>query len=319
MSLLDRGNLRKGDFMLNDRTVYLNGEFVEWEKATVHTMSHSFSRGSAIFEVMSFHRTKKGPAVFRLDKHIDRLFKTAELLSMKLPLSKEAFVEATLKTVKTNHLEEGFIKLVCYYHEIAFEILSSQESLDVCIVAVDPSLDLVGQAFAPAGTLSACICTWRKLHPETVPVEAKVAAHYINGMIARQEAKQRGFDTGVLLDTEGFIAEGSIESLFFVKDGVLTTPALGNILRGITRRSLLEAADYFDIKTAEKRGKPEALMEADEVFFSCSPEKFLPVKRIENRVIQDVPGPVTKKLIKGFERICSGENPYFKDWLFPIG
>ena len=304
--------------MLNDRTVYLNGKFVEWEKATVHLMSHSFARGSAIFEVMSLHETDKGPAVFRLDEHINRLFRTAELLSMELPLSKKAFEEAVLATVKTNNVNEGFVKLVCYYHDIAFDLFCSQKTLDVCIVAVDPALDLGGVEGKPPEGVSACICKSRKLHPETVPVEAKVAANYVNGMMAGLEAKQRGFDMGIMLDTQGFIAEGSLESVFLVKDGILTTSDLGTVLQGITRKSLLEAADLSGIKTAEERMKPGALLEADEIFFSCSPEKIVPVKKIENRVIRRVPGAVTKKLLTLLNGICSGKNPRFKKWLSPV-
>jgi len=304
--------------MLNDRIVYLNGKFVEWEKAQVHVMSHGFSRGSAIFEVMSFHETEKGTAIFRLDQHIDRLFRTAELLSMELPLSKEALHKAVLATVKTNNLNAGMVKLICYYHDVVFEILCSQKTLDVCVVAIDPVLDLGGLSLATSEGLSACICKWRKLHPETVPIEAKVAANYLNGMMARLECKQRGFDMGVMLDTEGFVAEGSLESVFFVKDGILTTSALGTVLQGITRKSLLEAAELVNIKTAEKRVKPETLMKADEILFSCAPQKIAPVKRIESRVIHDVPGPVTKKLITLFDEICSGRNPRFKNWLFPV-
>jgi len=303
--------------MLTDRTIFLNGQFVEWEKATVHIMSHSFSRGSAIFEVLSFHQTEDGPTVFRLDEHINRLFRTAELLSMEISLSKEALQDAVLETVKINNLSKGIIKLVCFYHEIAFEILCSQKTLDVCIVAVDPALD-IGEFSPPSEGISACICKWRKLHPETVPVEAKVAANYLNGMMARQEAKRRGFDVGITLDTAGFVAEGSIESVFLIKDGILTTPVLGTILQGITRKSILEAADLLDIETVEKRVKPEALMEADEVFFSCAPIKLMPVKRIESKDLQGVPGPVTMTLRTLFEEICSGRSPHFKDWLFPV-
>lgn len=304
--------------MLSDRTVYINGRFVEWEKATVHIMSHSLARGSAIFEVMSFHKTVKGTAVFRLDEHVNRLFRTAELLSMELPLSKEALREAVLATVKTNNLNAGMIKLVCYYHDIAFEILWSQKTLDICIVAVDPALDLGEHSFSPSEGLSACICKWRKLHPETVPIEAKVAANYLNGIMAGLEAKQRGFDVGIMVDSEGFIAEGSIQSVFLVKDGILTTPALGTVLQGITRKSLLEAASRFDIKTTEERVRPEALMEADEIFVCSAPEKIVPVKRIESRVIPKIPGRITKKLLALFREICSGRSPRFKKWLFPV-
>jgi len=304
--------------MLSDRTVYLNGKFVEWEKATVHIMSHSLARGSAIFEVMSFHKADKGTAIFRLDEHIARLFRTAELLSMDLALSQEAIQEAVLTTVKTNHLNAGIVKLVCYYHDIAFEILSPQETLDICIVAIDPALDLGGLSLSRSEGVSACICKWKKLHPETVPIEAKVAANYLNGMMAGQEARDRGFDVGIMVDTEGFVAEGSIQSVFFVQNGILTTPALGTVLQGVTRKSILEAADRIKIKTAEKRVKPEALMEADEILVCCSPQKIVPVRKIENRTIPRTPGRITKKLAALFDEICSGKNSRFKKWLFPV-
>ena len=315
---LGQVEIKRGDIMLSDRTVYVNGNFVEWDKAQVHILSHGFSRGSAIFEVMSFHETKKGPAIFRLDEHIHRLFRTAELLSMQLALSEEALQKAVLATVKTNHLNSGIVKVVCYYHDIVFEILPPQRTLDTCITAIDPVLDLGGLSLTASDGLSTCICNWRRLHPETVPVEAKVAANYLNGMMARLESKQRGFDTGIMIDTEGFIAEGSLESVFFVKDDILTTPALGTVLQGITRRSLLEAAEFTHIKTAEKRVKPEVLLDADEIILCCSPAKIVPIKRIEKRVMQNVPGPVTRKLVALFDEICSGKNPRFKGWLFPV-
>jgi len=304
--------------MLSDRKVYLNGEFIDWEKATVPIMSHSLARGSAIFEVMSFHETDEGPAIFRLDEHVQRLFRTAELLSMELPLTKGALAEAVRATVKTNNLTSGAIKLVSYYREIAFEVLSSQKTLDICIVAIDPALDLGGLSYGKPEGLSACVSRWRKLHPETVPVEAKVAANYLNGMVARLDCQKRGFDMAIMVDTEGFVAEGSTESVFFVNDGVLTTSALGTVLQSITRKSLLEAAQVMGIQTAERRMRPETIMEADEIFFSCSPHKIAPVKRIEDRTIEAVPGPVTIKLMRGLDDICSGKDPRFRDWLFPV-
>ncbi|NIQ38754.1 MAG: branched-chain-amino-acid transaminase [Proteobacteria bacterium] len=304
--------------MLIDRTVFLNGKFIEWEKATVHIMSHSLARGSAIFEVMSFHDTEKGAAVFRLDEHITRLCRTAEILSMKLPFSKEAIQDAVLETVKTNHLKTGMVKLVCYYHDIAFDILAAQKTLDICIVVLDPALDLGERSLSPTKGVSASICRWRKLHPETVPIEAKVAANYLNGMMAQQEAKQRGFDVGIMVDTEGFIAEGSIQSVFFVKDWVLATPPLGTILQGVTRKSILEAAERAHIQTAEKRVKPETLMKADELLICSTTEKIVPIKKIEDRVIRGAPGPITKKLQSLFLEICVGKKPRFKKWLFPV-
>jgi len=304
--------------MLKDRKVYINGKFVEWDQANVHLMSHSFARGSAIFEVISFHKTERGPAVFRLDEHVNRLFGTGDLLFMELPLSKQATQEAVLETVKRNHLEKGFIKLVCYYGEIAFEVNPPKRTLDMCIVAVDPSIDLEGLDLYSSKPFSACISKWRKLHPETIPVEAKAAGNYLNSMVALQDAKRRGFDFGIMLDTEGFLAEASTESIFLVKDGVLMTPALGTILQGISRKSLLEAAGQIGIRTVEKRLRPEALLEADEAFMSCSPQKIVPLQRIENRVLERVPGPVTSKLMALLPEIYSGKDMRFKDWLFPV-
>lgn len=304
--------------MLQNRLVYLNGDFVEWDRATVHIMSHSLARGSAIFEVISLHKTDQGPVVFRLDEHIHRLFKSAQLLSMELPLSKEATHEAVLATVRQNRLEQGMIKVVCYYHEVAFDISPPKAPLRMCIVALDPAQDLSGIALFSVKSWSACISPWKKLHPDMVPIEAKVAANYLNGMMARLDAKRRGFDMGILLDAEGFVAEGSVESVFWLSGGVLTSPALGTILQGITRKSVLEAAKRIGLKTAEGRRPPGDLIKADEIFVSCSPEKIMPIHKIEDRALKEVPGPITVKLQALFEEICSGRDPRFTEWLFPV-
>ena len=303
--------------MLKDRVIYLNGEFISWDHGTVHLFSHSFARGSAIFEVISFHKTEKGAAVFRLDEHIKRLFRSAELLQMELPLSEEGMQEAVLATVRENRIADGFVKLVCYYHDVIFEILPPRKPLDVSIVAIDPVQDLGGKAFFPE-SLSACVSRWRKLHPETVPVEAKAAANYLNGIVARQDAGERGFDLAILLDTQGFVAEGGTESVFLVKDETLMTPSRGTVLQGITRKSLLEAAQRTGLKAREERLRSEALMEADEIFVSASPQKINPLYRIDDRVIPKVPGPVTKRLQILFEAICSGRDERFMDWLSPV-
>jgi branched-chain amino acid aminotransferase len=175
--------------MIEDRIVYINGDYVSWEKATVHIMSHSFGRGSAIFEVISLHATGSGPAVFRLQEHVERLFKSAELLDMELPLSSEGFFEAVAGTVKRNELQKGSIKIICFYPEVAFEILPPQKQLSVSIFAFDPEQDMgaTGNPFEEGTT--AFVSNWRKLDPQTVPIEAKAAANYLNGIVARMEAR----------------------------------------------------------------------------------------------------------------------------------
>ena len=304
--------------MLEDRIVYLNGDFVAWDRATVHMMCHSFGRGSAIFEVLSLHDTNGGPAVFRLDEHIHRLFRTAELLDMEIPMPKEAFHKAVLESIKRNGLREGLIKIMGYYPQISAGIIPPQKRLDMTIFALDPKQDMGGMDFPFAEGTTLCVSKWRKLDPLTVPVEAKAAANYLNGMMARGEAAKRGYQDAVMLDTQGFIAEGGTESVFLVKDGLLMTPSPGTVLRSITRKSILEAAGEIGIETFEGRLLPERLFDAEEIFLSGTPMKVLPVRQVEDRTLEDTPGPLTRKLFTLFEEIAAGRDERFRDWLYPV-
>lgn len=303
--------------MLQDRSVFLNADFVPWEQATVHMMCHSFARGSAIFEVLSLHDTGGGPMIFRLDEHIHRLFATAELLGMSLPVSGKEFHEAVRNTVKRNGLRDGFIKIMAFYPQIAVDILPPRKTLDIAIFAVDPAEDLGGIGFACEKGITVGISKWRKLDPQTVPVEAKAAANYLNGMLARTEARDRGFDLALMCDTQGFVAEGGTESVFLVKEGRLMTPATGTVLKSITRKSVLQIAHTLGMESLEARLRPELLFDADEVFFSCTPMKVLPVRTVEAREL-GAPGPVTQRLYTAMEEILAGRDDRFRTWLFPV-
>jgi len=304
--------------MLEDRLVYVNGEYVPWNQATIHLMSHSVGRGSAIYEVMSLHHTQRGPAVFRLDAHAERFFKTADLLHMKLPLSPEAFQKAVIETVRRNGLKEGLIKPIAFYSELSWGVIPADTRLGLSLFALNPAEDMGGPPFPSGEGTTLAVSRWRKLDPETVPVGAKVAAHYINGMMARKEAVDRGFEFTLLLDTQGFLAEGSTESIFLVKDGTLLTPSLGTILDSITRKSVLEAAPVLGIETREERIPLEALYQAEEVFLSGTPMKVLPVKKVEDRMIKGTPGPVTQRLASLLKDILAGRDERFRKWLFPV-
>ncbi len=304
--------------MLTERIVYINGEFVEWNRATVHLMSHSFARGSAVFEVLSFHKTGFGPAVFRLDEHLVRLFKTVELLDMEIRITAEDLQAAVKNTIRRNGLLEGFIKIVCFYPQIAFDILPPQNQLDVSIFVLDPKQDLDGSDFHFEQGTTVGISKWRKLDPKTVPIEAKVAANYLNGMVARIEAKKRGFENAVMLDTQGFVAEGGTESVFLVKNDRLYAPSLGTILESITRKSILQAAKLSGIETSEERLSPDFLFQADEIFLSNTPYKVIPVRQIENQKFINAPGPITRKINDLMNKIVSGQEKRFNDWLFSV-
>jgi branched-chain amino acid aminotransferase len=304
--------------MIEDRIVYLKGQYIPWKNATVHIMSHSFGRGSAIFEVISLHKTASGPAVFRLEAHIDRLFKSAEFLDMELPLSKEGLCEAVVETVKRNGLQQGVIKLICFYPEFAVEILPPQKELSVSIFAIDPEQDLGGFGIPFETGTTAYVSSWRKLDPRTVPVEAKAAANYLNGMVARAEARKNGFEHAVMLDTQGFIAEGGTESVFLVKDNCLMTAATGTVLKSITRMSILEAAKEIGIECIEGQLKPELLFEVDEMFVSCTPFKVMPVKQINDHKLDNAPGPLTCKIAELLDTIAGGNDDRFKGWLYMV-
>ncbi len=304
--------------MLKDRSVWTPKGFVPWQEATVHLMSHSMGRGSTIFEVLSVHATLKGAALFRLDLHIQRFFQTAKLLRMTLPLNPAELTAAILQTVAHNRIRQGIVKMVGYFSDPEFGILPPKEPLSVAVVAVDPDEDLGGLHFPFDSGTTACIAAWRKLDPTTVPIEAKAAANYLNGMVARQEARLRGYDMVILLDTQGFIAEGPTESVFLVEKGVLYVPVLGTVLDSITRRSILEVARDMKIPVQEGRLSKSKLFTADEIFFSGTPSKILPVQTMETRKLPQVPGPVTRRLSRAMSQITAGQDERYQNWLYSI-
>jgi branched-chain amino acid aminotransferase len=304
--------------MLNQRVVFLDDTFVDWDQATVHQMSHAFGRGSAIFEIMGLHRAVSGSVIFRLDQHIQRLYRTAALLEMEISFTRDQLTEKVKETVRRNQVRSGFIKIIGAYTDVAFSIMPPDAPLAISIFVVDPDRDLGGLSFPFETGTTVGISKWRKLDPQTVPVEAKTAANYLNGMVARNDTRRRGFENVVLLDTQGFVAEGPTESIFFVKDGTLYTPASGTVLKSITRGSIIEAARYYDVPVKEARIPRRWLWTADELFLAGTPNKVLPVRQIEDRTIDTVPGPVTQKISKIMSDITNGRNEHFSKWLFPV-
>jgi branched-chain amino acid aminotransferase len=311
-------DLRKAEEMLEERWVYKNGNFVKWSDATVHMMSHSFARGSTIFEVISFYETASGSAVFRLQDHIERLEKSAAYLDMELPVTHDELGRVIAETVRRNRLVKGMIKVVAYYPQFALDIQPPQKCLELAVFALDPAEDVAGLGFAFEEGTTAGIARWRKLDPQTVPIEAKAAANYLNGMIARLDVQKRGLDDAILLDTQGFIAEGATESVFLVCHDRLMTPSLGTVLDSITRRSVLQVARHLRIETFEGRLRPELLFEAEEIFFANTPFKVIPVRRVEDRVMPDAPGPIQRRLWEALQRIAAGKDPAFADWLYAV-
>ena len=300
--------------MNNDARVWLNGKLIAWAEATVPILSHGFSRGSAFFEVFGVHVGPEGPMAFRMNQHLKRLMGSAELLEMELAYSTDEIIAAVKTTVEANNLGRGIIKMLAYWGEEAIINLVLDSKLDLAVFAIPQSDNL---KLDRAGSLSACVSKWRKIHPATVPVAAKACSNYLNGYLVRKDANNRGFDLGIALDTDGFLAEGSIESVFIVKDGVLKTPPLGRILSSITRMSILEAAARVEIPTREGPISAEELMQADEIFTCHTGIKVEPIARLEDREFK-TPGPVTSQVMQLMNDIIEFRDERFMDWFQPL-
>ena len=300
--------------MNHDAKVWLNGDLVPWSDVTVPLLSHGFSRGSAIFEVFGTHVGPHGTMAFRMDEHLKRLMKSIELLEMQTAFSTAALVEAVKATVRENGLRRGLIKILVFWGEEAVIRLVLDTPLDVAIFPIPDSPELGLDDSRP---ISACVSKWRKLHPETVPVAAKSCANYLNGYLARKDAINRGYNVGIMLGVDGFLAEGSIESVFIVKDGILMTPPRGRILSSITRMSILQAAPEIGISVMEKPISADELHAADEIFTAHTGIKVAPVKRFENRELQ-APGPVTLKVMALMENILHFREERFMNWFQPL-
>ena len=297
--------------MKDSAMVWHNGKMISAEQATVPLLSHGFSRGSAIFEVFGIHKGLEGPVAFRMDEHLKRLETSAALLDMELSLSTDEIIAAVKETVTANNIGRGLIKILAYWGEEAIIQLVLDSQLDMTIFAIPESSELkLDQMRSP---VSACLSRWRKIDPQTVPVNAKACSNYLNGYLARKDAINRGFDVGIMIGTDGYLAEGGTESVFIVKDGVLKTPPLGRILSGISRKSILEAAPVLGIPVSETEIRPEEIINADEIFTAHSGTKVLPISRFEEAILE-APGSVTTQLIECLEQVLQFRDDRFNHW-----
>lgn len=294
---------------------WINGEFKGWEEANVSILSHSFGRGSAIFEVMDIVSTPDGPAYFGLQHHIDRLMRSAELMYMDLPLQRDEIISACLETARRNRVSRGGAKLFAYYPGIEFEVMPQNPEVHLAIFCVD--FDAFGmQQSDLSAPVDVGIASYKKLHPETIPIHAKVCGGYVNGFLATAEAKKNGYDDVINIDTNGYIAESAAASVFFVRDGVLHTARDEAVLRGITRMILIQLAAHLEIDVNAADILPDALKSMDEAFFAVSLKHIQPIRSINgNPLTIPCPGPLTSRLTEALSRVQTGRNEHFKEWL----
>ncbi|MDR2036079.1 MAG: branched-chain amino acid transaminase [Coriobacteriales bacterium] len=296
--------------------VWKNGEFVPWEQATTHILTHALHYGTAVFEGMRCYKTDKGSAVFRLAEHMERLVRSASLIMMDLPYSAEELVEAALELIAKNELESCYVRPIAYRGYGSMGVNPRPAPVDVAI-AVWPWDAYLGAEALEKG-MAAGISSWRQRSANATPGAIKSSASYLNSGLAHIEALDHGYGEAILLNESGMVAEGSGENIFVVKKGILKTPPLSDgILEGITRDSIIQLARFHGLTVVEASLVRTDLYGADEVFFTGSAAEVTPIASIDNRKIgSGQRGPVTEKLQTSFFDVVAARVPEFESWLY---
>jgi branched-chain amino acid aminotransferase len=295
--------------------VWYNGELVDWDAANVHVLSHVVHYGSSVFEGIRCYNTEKGPAVFRLKEHVDRLFDSAKIYRMEIPYSREEICEAILETIRVNDLDACYIRPVVFrgYGSLGVDPMTCPVET---VIAVWEWGQYLGDEALKKG-VSVCTSSWNRVAPNTLPFLAKAGGNYLNSQLVRMEANANGYDEGIVLGTDGLVSEGSGENIFVIRDGKVYTPASHYaILSGITRDTAITLARAAGI-SVEERGIPrEFLYIADEVFFTGTAAEITPIRQIDKiQIGAGERGPVTEKLQQLFFDILYARVEDRYNWL----
>ncbi len=292
----------------------MNGSFVKWTEAKVHVLAHSLHYGTGVFEGIRCYKTDAGPAVFRLQEHVDRLFDSSHILQMPIPFSREVVVEAILETVRVNRIDACYIRPLAYIGYGAMGIYPADNPVELAI-AVWPWGSYLGDDGLKNG-IRVKISSFNRPHVNATMVRSKTTANYANSLLAKREALKDGYDEALLLDIDGYVAEGSGENVFIVRKGLIKTPPLTSILEGITRDTVMQIAVERGLRLEEERFTRDELYIADEAFFSGTAAELTPIREVDNRRIgTGKPGPVTKELQAAFFDIVHGRDSRHEDWL----
>jgi branched-chain amino acid aminotransferase len=304
-----------------DRQIWLDGELVPWERATVHILSHSLQRGSLIFDYLSVHETPRGPAIFRLREHAERLVRSAELVGLPLRKGAEEIFEATVLTVRANPGATA-VKISAFIGSIEIDVVPADDRVSLSVAAYDPAADIAARKPGGQRPASAVLRLWiekqrRNRRRDIISPQAKVAANYVSPMAAKWEARRQGYDDVLLVDEDGFIAEGPTTNVFFFDaDDTLKTPPERNVLLGVTRSAAMEIAKHDGIAVREDAVTREDLLQAREVFVTGTATGIGPVVGIDHQTIGDgAAGPMTLALRERFETITRGGDAAFDHWL----
>ncbi len=298
--------------------VWHNGEFVSEKQTHVSLLSHSFSRGSALFEVVDLINTGKGTMVVGLDEHIERFFNSASLSYMELPVSRDELKNAVLTTVRENGVKRGAVKFFAYYAGIEMKVTPSEPVVSVTIFATDHD-DLGIQQSDLSKPVAVKISGYRKTHPESFPVHVKATGAYLNPYIAKMDAIEKGFDEVILLDTMGYVAEGSTCNLFLIMEDEVVTPMLRSVLPGITRMAVMDAVGLTNLKLSLRDIPAIELEQCQEAFFTSSLVKIQPIESIDGRKLGDsCPGKKTSAIMDQLSEVFEGKAVSLQKWLTAV-
>jgi len=295
--------------------IWFNGKFVPWDEANVHTLTHTLHYGLAVFEgIRAYKCDDNRSAVFRLKEHVDRLFSSAHIAHIEIPFTKEQTSEAILELLSINELDAAYIRPIAYIGGGKIGLHPGDNPIELAIAAY-PWGTYLGEGALSKG-ITTKISSLTRMGVNSFMTKAKISGNYVNSVMAKVEATSLGFDEAILLDNEGYVAEGSGENIFIFRNGVLKTPPLTSVLEGITRDAVIQIAKEEGLNFEAERFTRDELYIADEAFFTGTAAEITPIREVDKRTIgQGKPGPITKKLQSRFFDIVQGRDPKYIDWL----
>jgi branched-chain amino acid aminotransferase len=300
-----------------DGWIWYDGNMVPWRDATTHVLTHSLHYGLSVFEGVRAYKTAAGTAIFRLREHTERLFNSAHIFMMKIPFTPEQLIEAQRQVVRANKLEACYLRPIAFYGSEKMGVSPNGASVHVAIAAW-PWGAYLGEEGLLKG-IRVKTSSYARHHVNVSMVRSKTAGHYVNSVLANLEATRDGYDEALLLDTQGFVAEGAGENLFIVRGGQLFEPQLASGLAGITRRTVIELARDLGWSVQSAPMTRDDVYLAEEAFFSGTAAEITPIRELDGRTIgAGRRGPVTEKIQSAFFDAVNGRAPKYREWLTPV-
>ncbi len=300
-----------------DGMIWLDGEMVPWREAKVHVLTHTLHYGMGVFEGVRAYKTNDATAIFRLEDHTNRLFQSAQILGMKIPFEKQTRNDIQRAVVRENALETAYIRPMCFYGSEGMGLRADNLKVH-CMVAAWEWGAYLGQENMQRG-IRIKTASFTRHHVNVTMCKAKANGNYMNSMLALQEALTDGYDEALLLDPEGYVAEGSGENIFIVRDGMLCTPDLTSALDGVTRRTIFTLAEEIGVPIKERRITRDEVYIADEAFFTGTAAEVTPIRELDNRTIgTGTRGPVTERLQQLYFDVVHGRRKEYLEWLTPV-